>query len=378
MLDLNATQSEKDNTDGEEVGLAPQISSEATELSWKKTTPRLFLKRYELLGSIGSGFQEYGRGAWSTVYRAIECHPAKIPAPLTPPLSPPGSPKQAGINRLLAVKAPSRNDAHSILEQEARILTYLHSFPKATTYLVPFHGYDEPLHSLIFSAIPLNLDSHIKQAARTARANPSTKTMFDPVVGVEQWIDLAEHLISGLAFLHSHNCVHGDIKPGNILLQGSGDSVTPLFCDFSSARVMVPSTTEPGEEDEAEEVTAVTPGYISPELLVALHGRTPGMRAITTPASDVFSLGVTLLFAAIGECPYAGARLEVQKLAMTREGRPLDFARNGEGAARVRKGKMVDRIVAMGVEKEVSKRLEAKEWLCQTEYLVDKEKWKMK
>lgn len=382
MLDPNATQSVRHNLD-EGVGPTQQIQSEASDVTWNKTIPRPYLKRYELLGSIGTGFEEYGRGAWSIVYRAIECHPGKISAPLTPPLSPPNSPKQASINRLLAVKAPSRNDAHPILKQEARILTYLHSFPGAATYLVPFHGYDQPLHSLVFSAIPLNLEFHVKQAARTARSSPSMKTMFDPVVGAGEWTDLAEHLISGLAFLHSHNCVHGDIKPANILLQSSGDSgVIPLFCDFSSSRVVVPSTStaDPGEEDDdVEEVTAVTPDYTSPELLVGLHGRTPGMRAITTPASDVFSLGVTLLFTAIGESPYASARMEVQKLAMAREGRPVDFARSGDGAGRVMVGKTVERVVAMAVEKEVKKRVNAQDWLSRTEeYLVEKEKWKMK
>ena len=370
MLDVNATPSEKDKLD-EGVEITQRIQSEAKELTWKKTTPRPYLKRYEIVGSVGAGFEEYGRGAWSTVYRAIERHPGKIPAPLTPPLSPPNSPKQASINRLLAIKAPSRGDAHRILQQEARILTYLHSFPEAAAHLVPFHGYDQPLHSLIFSAIPLNLESHVKQAARMARSNSSTKTMFDPVVGVSEWTRLAEHLIRGLTFLHSQNCVHGDIKPANILLQKcSDDSITPLFCDFSSSRVIATSTKEPGGEDddeEVEEVPAVTPDYTSPELLVGLHGRTPGMRAITTPASDVFSLGVTLLFAAIGESPYASARMEVQKLVMAREGRPLDFARSGEGAVRVMTGKLVDRVVKMGVEKEVKKRVGVKEWLSRIE-----------
>ena len=375
MLDWSVTQSAKDKPD-EIVAAAPQIQSEPKEVKWKKTTPRPYPKRYELLGSVGSGFEEYGRGAWSTVFRAIECHPGKVSAPLTPPLSPPNSPKQAGISRLVAVKAPSRNDAHPILQQEARILTYLHSFPGAAPYLVPFHGYDQPLHSLIFSAIPLNLDSYVKQAARAARSSPSMKTMFDPVIGTKEWSDLAEHLISGLAFLHSHNCVHGDIKPANILLlQSSRDdaAITPLFCDFSSARVIVPSTADPGgqeDDTDVEEVTAVTPDYTSPELLVGLHGRTPGMRAVVTPASDVFSLGVTLLFAAIGESPYASARMEVQKLAMAREGRPVDFARSGEGAARVMRGKMVERVVSMGVEKEVKKRVNAKEWLSRMKEFI--------
>lgn len=376
MLDVKAALSEKEIMVQEP---AEKIHEEAKEeLSWRETTPRPYPKRYELQGSVGAGFEEFGRGAWSVVYRAVECLPAKISAPLTPPLSPPNSPKQAGINRIVAVKAPSRSDAHQILQHEARILTYLHSFPHASEYLVPFRGYDHSMHSLVFSAIPLNLETHVKQASRTARANLSRDTMFNPVVGMKEWTDLAGHLINGLAFLHVRDCIHGDIKPANILLQPSTNAaiLTPLLCDFSSARVMMPSTGDsPAERDEEiEEVTAVTPDYTSPELLVGLHGGDPSTRAIVTPASDVFSLGVTLLFAAIGGSPYACARLEVQKLAMAREGRPVDFARGGDGASRIMPGRRVDRIVSMGVAKEVKKRVDVKEWLRRMEEVVANDK----
>lgn len=363
MLDLSAKPSDEETPRQNE---AQQIPLETKHPTWEETVPRPYLERYELMGSVETGFEEYGRGAWSTVYRAVECLPPQNSAPLTPPTSPPNSPKQAGTNRLLAIKAPSRNDAHRILQQEARILTYLSSFPRAPDYLVPFRGYDQSFQSLVFSAVPLNLESHVKQAAKIARSNPSTKTMFNPVVGVDEWADLASHLISGLDFLHSENCVHGDIKPANILLRQSADSITPLFCDFSSSRIIVAST-ETGDLDDTEEVTAVTTDYTSPELLVSLHGRTPSARAIVTPASDVFALGVTLLFAAIGESPYASARMEVQKLAMAREGRPLDLARGGECASRVMMGQLVDKIIRMGVEKEVDKRVDVKEWMRRTE-----------
>lgn len=365
MLDLNATPLEEEIPE-QQVRDAQEIQPEANPPLWKDVVPRPYLKRYELIGSVADGFQEYGRGAWANVFRAIERLPGKIAAPLTPPLSPPNSPKQAGINRLLALKVPSRKDAHPIIRQEARILTYLHAFPSAPDYLVAFHGYDYTVNSLVFSAVPLSLDWHVKQAAHTAWSSLSKKTMFHPVVGEEEWWHLARYLIGGLAFLHGRNCVHGDIKPGNILLQPSGSSFIPLFCDFSSSRVM-PIARARGEADEAEEVeeveevTAITLEYTSPELLESF--RTPDTRSITSHASDVFALGVTLLVMAIGESPYASARLEVQKLAMTREGRPLDFARADEGAARVMKGKMVDRTIAMSLEQKADRRVAAEDWV---------------
>lgn len=377
ILDLNATLSSSEGeTPEQQMRNTLEVRPEANPPLWKETVPRPYLERYEFLGSVGGGFEEYGRGVWSNVYRAIERLPSKISAPLTPPLSPPNSPKQAGINRLLAVKVPSRKDAHRIIRQEARILTYLHAFPSAPDYLVPFHGYDQTLNGLVFSAVPLSLDSYVKQAAARVRSSFSKQTMFRPVVGEEEWWHLTRHLILGLAFLHRQNCIHGDIKPGNILLQPSGDSLVPLFCDFSSSRVMAISRAG-GEEDHAdeiEEVTAVTLDYTCPELLESLRGRTPGARAITTRASDVFSLGVTLLFMAMGESPYASARMELQKVAMAREGRPLDFARGGEGGPRVMKGKLVDRTVAMSVEHKADRRVEAEDWVAWTVEEEEKKK----
>ena len=338
----------------------PAHVEEEQQLTWKTTVPRPYPKTYELLGFASSGFEEYGRGAWSTVYCAIETRDTSFTtAPLTPPSSPPsssvGSP---GIHGLLAVKRPSRHDAHRILDEEARILTYLQSFPNAHSYLVPFHGYDQSTHSLVFSAVPLSLEAHVKSAARAARADFSTATMFDPVLGVTEWAHLARRSIQGLAFLHAAHCVHGDVKPANILLHpSSSGTLTPLFCDFSSSRVV----TTDGED--SPEITAVTTEYTAPELLSALHRRTPSARAMATPAADVFALAVTLLVAATGESAYAAARMEVQKLAMAKEGIPLAFARGGEAASRVMPGRMVDRVVRVGAEKDVDRRVSAEEWM---------------
>lgn len=304
------------------------------------------------------GYEEYGRGAWSVVYRAVEITENTLPPSLlTPPSSPTPTNRPAlhPTKDLLAVKAPSRRDAHKILYKEARILTYLHTSPQAPTYLVPFHGYAQPDSSFLLTAIPLSLESHTKSAAKTARANFTTRTMFDPVVGTQQWAHIASHLISGLEFLHSRNCIHGDIKPANILLQPSDSSLqgnhfllTPLYCDFSSSSITTPlSAPEP--------ISAVTTEYTSPELLSSLHhppSKNNHALAIATPASDIFALAVTLVTAATGESPYEAARLEVQKLSMCLEGRPLEFAAGGEQGTRVRKGGTVWRCLEGAMRRE--------------------------
>ena len=299
-------------------------------------SPKLYTKRYTI-------HEELGYGVWSTVYSASE-----TPEPATLPPSPPTSPLNGAkpgpnINqRVLAIKMPSRRDAYPILETEARILTYLQSHsPASTDHIVPFHGWEPATHSIILTAIPLSLESHAQTLKNTTPV--TTKTMFDPILGFPIWNHLATSLVTGLSFLHSHRCIHGDIKPANILLRPSGtpdeegnQSLTPLFCDFSSSHILPfsnPQTNPQSKPDSPPLISAVTPEYTAPELLSALARSD---EPIATYASDVFSLAVTLLFAALGESPYACCRMEMQRLGAAREGSPLEFARRGDGAGRVR------------------------------------------
>ena len=301
--------------------------------------------------------KELGYGAWSTVYGAVQ-HTEPLKTSTNLPPTPPTTPTSGvtpSSKKLLAVKKPSSRQAHGILLKEAKILTYIHSHANASSHLVPFHGFDSAQHSIILDAVPLSLETHAKAATRRPL---STKTMFDPIVGAEEWAGLAGGLISGLASLHGIGCVHGDIKPANVLLRTeSGGQLTPLYCDFSSSHVI--SST--GEKKEVEEISAVTPEYLSPELLEALSPRNTD-RAVATYASDVFALGVTLLFAAIGDSPYAGARLASQKLGMAKEGLPLEFARRGEQASRVMKGRAVERVLKGALAKEARKRVAVADW----------------
>ena len=337
------------------------------EPSWEETRPQPPTKTYHLIGSTSSGYEEYGRGVWSIVYRASELSNPEIPPPtlLTPPTSPVSTSTPATHGKsLLAVKAPLRRDAHKILDSEACILTYLHASPLAENFLVPFHGYDGPAHHILMGPVPLSLESRAKTSAKTARAEFSTSTMFDPVIGTSQWAHLALHLIAGLGFLHSKSCIHGDIKPANILLQPSPDpddpiAYTPLYTDFSSSSVTSASTSP-------EQVSALTSDYTSPELLLSLQRGA----AIATPASDVFALAATLLMAATGESPYAGARMEVQKLGMCREGRPLDFARNGEQGSRILKGREVSRVLEGAVTSSET-RWSVEEWKGEAERVLE-------
>ncbi|KAL1968252.1 hypothetical protein VTN77DRAFT_2087 [Rasamsonia byssochlamydoides] len=331
-----------------------------------RSRPLEFIYDLELRRSDDGQPLEFGRGVWSVVYMATSRWSSPASG-LTPPSSP------AVSSRVLAVKSPLRRDAHSVLEAEARILTRIRAASDKDRYVVPFHGYIPTSHSIVMSAVPLALSTYIRDRAALAQKNFSTRTMFDPVLGMAQWHDLALQLISGLSWLHSKpGVVHGDIKPHNILLRPRKDRVDdsdrdrdifpyePLYTDFSSAHDM--SSPKSALSGAATPLSALTPPFAAPELLSVAALKSSDV--LVTQASDVFSLAVTLLAAATGDLVLYPGTSSMQRLAMSREGhRVLDFVRSGAHGSRVPRNGLVEKSLKPAVVKDPSERISPGEWL---------------
>ena len=96
-------------------------------------------------------------------------------------------------------------------------------------------------------------------------------------------IALAAGLAEALQEIHRAGLLHRDLKPSNVLLATDGPRVT----DFGISRAL---------ERSAVAGVAGSPGFLSPE-------QAQGREEIGA-ASDVFSLGAVLVYAATGEGPF--------------------------------------------------------------------------
>lgn len=123
----------------------------------------------------------------------------------------------------------------------------------------------------------------------------------------EQAVEIVAAMGSALEFAHRTRIVHGDLKPGNVIITDSGDT---KVIDFGIARFLArpkegQKEDASGEREPWEVLNALTPPYASPEMLEdkepdprddvyalaciayeVLTGRHPFERAASTQARD--------------------------------------------------------------------------------------------
>ncbi|MEV0845273.1 PQQ-binding-like beta-propeller repeat protein [Streptomyces sp. NPDC049954] len=117
---------------------------------------------------------------------------------------------------------------------------------------------------------------------------------------------LAAGVAEALQSIHGAGLVHRDLKPSNVLVVEDG----PRVIDFGIAS---------GVSNTRLTMTNVavgTPAYMSPE-------QAKDSRSVTG-ASDIFSLGSTLVFAATGHAPFHGANPVETVFMLLREGPDLE------------------------------------------------------
>ncbi|GAA4509294.1 hypothetical protein GCM10023191_070330 [Actinoallomurus oryzae] len=176
-----------------------------------------------------------------------------------------------------------------------------------------------------------------READFLARLNhPHVVTLFDVVQEGAEWFLVMEYIPSGsladqgmlpperaaglgvqivdaLKAVHEAGLIHGDIKPGNVLVTEDGRA---KLADFGASRAVHAEVTL----TETGGLTAGTPGYMAPEVA---NGEDP------TPASDVFALGATLFAAVEGESPYGREKNPMALLRRAADGQIASSRRGG-------------------------------------------------
>ncbi|MDA1196149.1 MAG: serine/threonine-protein kinase, partial [Planctomycetota bacterium] len=109
----------------------------------------------------------------------------------------------------------------------------------------------------------------------------------------EEALSIMLQCAQALAYLHKAGYLHRDIKPGNIMVEASGQA---RMIDLGLIRALPRDGAE--AVDEGDQMTVGTVEYLSPEQA---RGHSD-----LDPRSDIYSLGVSLYHMVVGEVPFQG------------------------------------------------------------------------
>ncbi len=122
----------------------------------------------------------------------------------------------------------------------------------------------------------------------------SADELVGKITEEEAW-HFIKDVCSGLAYLHSKNIIHRDIKPDNILRDGEGNF---LISDFGVSVKMRSTLRKNSVRDLSESTTQGTIGYMGPEMFTA--------NPSAVKATDIWALGASLWELLVGELPFFG------------------------------------------------------------------------
>jgi formylglycine-generating enzyme required for sulfatase activity/tRNA A-37 threonylcarbamoyl transferase component Bud32 len=127
-------------------------------------------------------------------------------------------------------------------------------------------------------------------------------------LSVSEVVDYILQAAKGLKYAHDQGVIHRDIKPGNILVDSSGNV---KIVDMGLAKIEMK-----GPEEELSRLTADlsvmgTIDYMSPEQAESTKD--------VDSRADIYSLGATLYYILIGEVLYPEKKTIVQKILSHRE-----------------------------------------------------------
>jgi tRNA A-37 threonylcarbamoyl transferase component Bud32 len=219
------------------------------------TEPVIFNNRYQILAKLGEG-------GLAEVYRA----------------------QDVALGRLVAVKALRRE------------------YVVDPAFLVRFHREAQSAASLthpnIVAVYDFGQDLGRPYIVMEYVPGRDLRTVLQDggTLSVDQVVDIGLQVCAAVGYAHRAGLVHGDIKPGNILITPDGRA---KVVDFGLARALGESAM-----DEEGELVWGTPAYFAPE-------QAAGDRVV--PATDVYAIGVILYEMLTGKVPFTGLDSDVAR-----------------------------------------------------------------
>ena len=201
--------------------------------------------------------EEIGRGGMGVIYRARQRHSRRIVA----------------LKRILSYHADCQ-DTLMRFRREAQAAANL-DHPN----ILPIYEVSESHDGLPFFSMKFAGGGSLLEAGPALRSEP------------RRVITLMAKVTRAVQYAHDQGILHRDLKPGNILLDGSGE---PLVSDFGLAKWLEPT----GRVTRTPTIFG-TPGYIAPEQVNGTAGN-------LKRAADVYSLGAVLFDLLTGQPPFMG------------------------------------------------------------------------
>lgn len=247
------------------LNLAPQDGGDLTQDAATHRAPPVSI------GSVLQGrfklIELVGEGGMSRVYKAID---------------------------LRRVEARSREPHIAV-----KVLTVSFSdyFGSIATLHREAHKLQSLTHPNIVRVIDCDRDGQTVFMTMEFLAGASLHRRLQAGIAHEQAVGIVVAIASALEFAHRTGIVHGDLKPGNVIITDNGDT---KVIDFGIARFLArPKGAQKedaeGEHEPWEVLSALTPPYASPEML---EDQEPD------PRDDVYALACIAYEVLTGRHPF--------------------------------------------------------------------------
>jgi tetratricopeptide (TPR) repeat protein len=153
----------------------------------------------------------------------------------------------------------------------------------------------------------------------------------DPAAEHGRFVAVFEQVCQAVAYVHAHQVIHRDLKPGNVMVGGFGEV---QVMDWGLAKVLTPAAapappdTDPGEtvgetlirgsDADGPGASYTQAGSILGTLAYMPPEQAAGEVGKVDRRSDVFGLGAILTVILTGAPPYAGADAEAVRIMAIR------------------------------------------------------------